>query len=140
MIRRPPRATRTDTLLPYTTLFRSTGGAAEVGVEGAAAEFGRRHGEPDIFAAGDLTGANTAAAEFDARGQDAVIGLVAGLAAVGKTEDVGVDRKRHNVAAEPTVVLALQHYDCGQYHAPTRAAYRRSGRGRGGPAGVYRVV
>src|SRR3546814_11350248 len=25
MIRRPPRATRTDTLLPYTTLFRSTG-------------------------------------------------------------------------------------------------------------------
>src|SRR3546814_2375755 len=26
MIRRPPRSTRTDTLLPYTTLFRSTGG------------------------------------------------------------------------------------------------------------------
>src|SRR3546814_10944452 len=35
MIRRPPRSTRTDTLFPYTTLFRSvlvdeqTGGAAE---------------------------------------------------------------------------------------------------------------
>src|SRR3546814_7111764 len=27
MIRRPPRATRTDTLFPYTTLFRSPGGA-----------------------------------------------------------------------------------------------------------------
>src|SRR3546814_3436582 len=26
MIRRPPRSTRTDTLLPYTTLFRSHGG------------------------------------------------------------------------------------------------------------------
>src|SRR3546814_2947335 len=26
MIRRPPRSTRTDTLFPYTTLFRSTGG------------------------------------------------------------------------------------------------------------------
>src|SRR3546814_16465989 len=26
MIRRPPRSTRTDTLLPYTTLFRSQGG------------------------------------------------------------------------------------------------------------------
>src|SRR3546814_3185998 len=26
MIRQPPRSTRTDTLLPYTTLFRSTGG------------------------------------------------------------------------------------------------------------------
>src|SRR3546814_20247180 len=25
MIRRPPRSTRTDTLLPYTTLFRSKG-------------------------------------------------------------------------------------------------------------------
>src|SRR3546814_6417699 len=25
MVRRPPRSTRTDTLFPYTTLFRSTG-------------------------------------------------------------------------------------------------------------------
>src|SRR3546814_10241196 len=30
MIRRPPRSTRTDTLFPYTTLFRS---GAELGVE-----------------------------------------------------------------------------------------------------------
>src|SRR3546814_20573370 len=30
MIRRPPRSTRTDTLFPYTTLFRSA--AAELGV------------------------------------------------------------------------------------------------------------
>src|SRR3546814_3403946 len=30
MIRRPPRSTRTDTLFPYTTLFRSVAG---VGVE-----------------------------------------------------------------------------------------------------------
>src|SRR3546814_295421 len=28
MIRRPPRSTRTDTLFPYTTLFRSTAAAA----------------------------------------------------------------------------------------------------------------
>src|SRR3546814_10378684 len=28
MIRRPPRSTRTDTLFPYTTLFRSVGEAA----------------------------------------------------------------------------------------------------------------
>src|SRR3546814_7812090 len=28
MIRRPPRSTRTDTLFPYTTLFRSVGGLA----------------------------------------------------------------------------------------------------------------
>src|SRR3546814_12098498 len=32
MLRRPPRSTRTDTLFPYTTLFRSLGGLA---VDGA---------------------------------------------------------------------------------------------------------
>src|SRR3546814_4608966 len=31
MIRRPPRSTRTDTLLPYTTLFRSAGYGDHVG-------------------------------------------------------------------------------------------------------------
>src|SRR3546814_2665066 len=30
MIRRPPRSTRTDTLFPYTTLFRSMPGVASV--------------------------------------------------------------------------------------------------------------
>src|SRR3546814_2561461 len=30
MIRRPPRSTRTDTLFPYTTLFRSHGGKDDV--------------------------------------------------------------------------------------------------------------
>src|SRR3546814_16753646 len=38
MIRRTPRSTRTDTLFPYTTLFRSDGGAgAGQGPSGAAA-------------------------------------------------------------------------------------------------------
>src|SRR3546814_757243 len=32
MLRRPPRSTRTDTLLPYTTLFRSTHGGIAQGV------------------------------------------------------------------------------------------------------------
>src|SRR3546814_14358558 len=32
MIRRPPRSTRTDTLFPYTTLFRSRVRGAEIGV------------------------------------------------------------------------------------------------------------
>src|SRR3546814_2708407 len=34
MIRRPPRSTRTDTLFPYTTLFRSLERAAAIGVAG----------------------------------------------------------------------------------------------------------
>src|SRR3546814_1838641 len=33
MIRRPPRSTRTDTLFPYTTLFRSDPHAPEPGAE-----------------------------------------------------------------------------------------------------------
>src|SRR3546814_10279827 len=37
MIRRPPRSTRTDTLFPYTTLFRSVGGAQRRSVVDAVA-------------------------------------------------------------------------------------------------------
>src|SRR3546814_4322897 len=37
MIRRPPRSTRTDTLFPYTTLFRSEGDAGAVRTRGRAA-------------------------------------------------------------------------------------------------------
>src|SRR3546814_18613551 len=33
MIRRPPRSTRTDTLFPYTTLFRSLGGRLQRGTD-----------------------------------------------------------------------------------------------------------
>src|SRR3546814_15690494 len=45
MLRRPPRSTRTDTLFPYTTLFRSAlvmvfGRGADAGYEGAV---GARH-------------------------------------------------------------------------------------------------
>src|SRR3546814_15407575 len=45
MIRRPPRSTRTDTLFPYTTLFRS---GREEGVGGILDQFGRTpRGEQD---------------------------------------------------------------------------------------------
>src|SRR3546814_19059858 len=51
MIRRPPRSTRTDTLFPYTTLFRSTRAAGdvvhddgEVGRRGDGAEVGLEPG------------------------------------------------------------------------------------------------
>src|SRR3546814_2459630 len=41
MIRRPPRSTRTDTLFPYTTLFRSPACAVRGGVPGTGR--GQRH-------------------------------------------------------------------------------------------------
>src|SRR3546814_11400684 len=52
MIRRPPRSTRTDTLFPYTTLFRSTGQDAlhrSQYVRTRPARFGRG---PDMAEAG----------------------------------------------------------------------------------------
>src|SRR3546814_7041299 len=41
MIRRPPRSTRTDTLFPYTTLFRSHPGCAPEVHQGPAGRQGR---------------------------------------------------------------------------------------------------
>src|SRR3546814_17347896 len=43
MIRLPPRSTRTDTLFPYTTLFRSPCSAPRIGAGGGANRKGRRH-------------------------------------------------------------------------------------------------
>src|SRR3546814_12573475 len=47
MIRRPPRSTRTDTLFPYTTLFRSARRALWHRAGGTACR--RRDGRPDQF-------------------------------------------------------------------------------------------
>src|SRR3546814_2414316 len=44
MIRRPPRSTRTDTLFPYTTLFRSYGGVERFLRDGRNASRARRAG------------------------------------------------------------------------------------------------
>src|SRR3546814_18668917 len=74
MIRRPPRSTRTDTLFPYTTLFRSQAGEAAFGEEAVGVDKG------DLERAGGL-----------ARGivEGAVARLVAGA------EIVGADPRPH---------------------------------------------
>src|SRR3546814_13437291 len=63
MIRRPPRSTRTDTLFPYTTLFRSDqlrqdDGAGHVGDQAPPSlehgELGVRRHDQDVGAHGDL--------------------------------------------------------------------------------------
>src|SRR3546814_15976548 len=50
MIRRPPKSTRTDTLVPYTTLFRSAADRIEHHV-GASAGSDRLHPLADVLAA-----------------------------------------------------------------------------------------
>src|SRR3546814_11361950 len=44
MIRRPPRSTRTDTLFPYTTLFRSPQGQEKPRRDARDGQRKRRHG------------------------------------------------------------------------------------------------
>src|SRR3546814_9755425 len=51
MIRRPPRSTRTDTLFPYTTLFRSTAVGAAVVMSGSR-QAGSRLRHQDLPAPG----------------------------------------------------------------------------------------
>src|SRR3546814_15845861 len=50
MIRRPPRSTRTDTLFPYTTLFRSFGnGRGDLADRGVAGEAHAVHAQQHAF-------------------------------------------------------------------------------------------
>src|SRR3546814_20339742 len=73
MIRRPPRSTRTDTLFPYTTLFRSAADVADVvdveQQQGAAVRVLQR-----LPGAGQAIGAQTveidAALEVDGRSEE----------------------------------------------------------------------
>src|SRR3546814_14709200 len=81
MIRRPPRSTRTDTLFPYTTLFRSRHGGPGVveAVKMAVADFGGTvNGKPitvlyaDYQNKVDITAA-TARKWMDTDGADMII-------------------------------------------------------------------
>src|SRR3546814_2906666 len=63
MIRRPPRSTRTDTLFPYTTLFRSDG-AVE------AALRGRLHDQAQVTAAQRVERGERAAAALFNRSEE----------------------------------------------------------------------
>src|SRR3546814_2194736 len=78
MIRRPPRSTRTDTLVPYTTLFRSDVGG-EVGVGElplAGAEPGEvdaQHGKAALRqASGDARGGEDALVAGEAVGEERI--------------------------------------------------------------------
>src|SRR3546814_12618210 len=62
MIRRPPRSTRTDTLCPYTTLFRSSGQGGRAG--------GRRPAPAHVSPWSDADGRLLPSAESDQKSDD----------------------------------------------------------------------
>src|SRR3546814_12099406 len=94
MIRRPPRSTRTDTLFPYTTLFRSgadrrarrgRGSGPVGGLRG-----GRRRHDPDPLQAEDAGRGRELRARLDRQGADR--GGADGLSGVHRRAHAGPDR------------------------------------------------
>src|SRR3546814_10493006 len=84
MIRRPPRSTRTDTLFPYTTLFRSgvsSDGSFETDGIGVSAAFGQVHGIKGRIIFDDLLGMTTPP------GQTAIIGEMNPGVSVTRSEE-----------------------------------------------------
>src|SRR3546814_20763407 len=73
MIRRPPRSTRTDTLFPYTTLFRST--AQRLASEGAKVVCADLIKEAAEAAAHEI-GGDAIGLSFDAADANSVEGLI----------------------------------------------------------------
>src|SRR3546814_16530888 len=65
MIRRPPRSTRTDTLFPYTTLFRSTWSIEAMMQDGKALQAGTSHFLGTNFAAAQNIRFQNAEGQFE---------------------------------------------------------------------------
>src|SRR3546814_17256924 len=89
MIRRPPRSTRTDTLFPYTTLFRSAGFAAFFWTGLAFATTVLVFTGAAAFAAGaasaGATGAATGLAAVSSVAAAKAFSAISILVAIGKT-------------------------------------------------------
>src|SRR3546814_9685113 len=103
MIRRPPRSTRTDTLFPYTTLFRSRRGAAvpqrRIAVRvGEDKAFGQEAVAIDIAAGRIGLGIDVA---IGAEAHIAAGAIGAGKIGAGRNADVsiGLDQADRSVAA-----------------------------------------
>src|SRR3546814_20484943 len=74
MIRRPPRSTRTDTLFPYTTLFRSAIASCKAGIIGSLT---RNHCRDLEELEAQLKAVHEALANFSDRHPDRKVGPLA---------------------------------------------------------------
>src|SRR3546814_10877188 len=116
MIRRPPRSTRTDTLFPYTTLFRSSAqGRADRGGRGdrARGERGLR-GVAREFRAGAGSGRGAAFAHHLANAWDELADLAA--RAVSRSPPRHIDRTRTVGPAESARRRPLRRSERSEEH------------------------
>src|SRR3546814_11389249 len=114
MIRRPPRSTRTDTLFPYTTLFRSKDIDVIINVDGFT--------NPGGF---ETLGSGKAA-EYDAMNEIAVVtrGVIAGY----QVDLIGVTfADTRDMVERFDLGVARRWYD-GEIHEPPEAAPDRANR------------
>src|SRR3546814_11217688 len=123
MILRPPRSTRTDTLVPYTTLFRS----GDIGGRIARQRDGRdanRRKAAEIVATDDADGAVLA----DGPSLKEMTGCVHEVAVLIRTEGAGA---REHVVARPGVqsVGAREEAAAGRRHVGGAGARSEAGRG-----------
>src|SRR3546814_10923253 len=116
MTRRPPSSTRTDTLFPYTTLFRSRerteAAAIERGQHGVAGEAG----SPDAVERGGNTGGDLIGREAACRVAVVVLGVEA-------LQDAGLGLK-----IEPGPVVEILHRRCQSRVGRCRRPCRIGGR------------
>src|SRR3546814_4824244 len=96
MIRRPPRSTRTDTLFPYTTLFRSGEGFAGLGyATRKGGEWGgpiaKNHGPDKMDALAAELGLGPDDGLFFAAGKEAVAAKLVGLARTRVAEQLDLN-------------------------------------------------
>src|SRR3546814_8358225 len=102
MIRRPPRSTRTDTLFPYTTLFRSAGAAASFPPAASAWRRTRGWTRPPGGSIGILPGLGQLHRRADEADQRVGLGKVAPqLVRVGRhvlrQQAEGIARREHGL-------------------------------------------
>src|SRR3546814_20325258 len=95
MIRRPPRSTRTDTLFPYTTLFRSRGHRARLRPD-ARLRHSDADRQADLLGAEDLPQTDRQLGLVDCAADD--LGQAAALQAFG--DAVPLDGEDENLRAE----------------------------------------
>src|SRR3546814_5291733 len=122
MIRRPPRSTRTDTLFPYTTLFRSDQ------VEMAAADHADRqlrHRQPQAIGLVGLAEADEAGAGHGAKDAEAGARADAGAARdgrhpLGRRRAGQMPEDAHGMHHRPHIPLLVGH----RHYSKLRYSFR----------------